>query len=192
MRDFLRAYNYTLVPVVGVLVFLCSVYIHFSQQISIEKAIKLGTLYGFFIGLVVNIFAGAILLWRVTHPSKTKSKKRTKQSKNARELSTVTPTKIPNTQVSTFLKEMYLLVDKEMAFDISLQAIMEHSLGTPSDTNKHRGFFSLRTKNQTIDFEIQPLTRHTSKLNIKTQKRSDVFDKILKYIKEKELSILSY
>jgi len=193
MKNFLRAYNYTLVPVVGILIVLCSAYIHFTKQIPIDKAFKLGTLYGFFIGIATNVVAAWIVLWKLNHPSKQKTLRKTNtKSQNQRELTKVTPTRIRNTQINTFLKEMYLLVDKEMAFDISLDTIVENSFGTPTDTNKHRGTFSVRTKKQTIDFEVQPLTRHTSKLNIKAQKHNETFTSILSGIKAKEFSILSY
>jgi len=200
MKDFIRAYNYTLVPIVGLLIALCTIYIHITQQIPLEKAIKLGTLYGFFIGIVLNILAAYMLLRKIQQPSipkdtKEKSKfelKADNEEQEQEEIVSVIPNILQNNAVTNFLKEMYLLVDKDMAFDISLQAIMEHSLGKPSNTNKHRGTFSIRINNQTIDFEIMQLTRHTSKINIQTQHKSKVLLDIIRYIKEREFSILAY
>jgi len=193
MKNFLRAYNYTLVPVVGVFIALCSVYIHLTQGLVLDKALKLGTIYGFFIGLVSNVLAASLLLWKIKHKAEQEEKAKEKEKiKIQKEKPKVSPTRIPNNAISHIVKEMYLLVDKDMAFDISLQTIIDYALGKPTETNKHRGVFSVRTKDQTIDFEIQPLTRHTAKLNIKSQKQNEVLSDIIRYIKERESSLLSY
>jgi len=102
-------------------------------------------------------------------------------------------TNVPNNTLSiSAIKEMYLLLDKEMAFDLSIESITQQSIGSLLSSNKHRGAFSVRTEHQTIDFEVQPLTRHTSKLNIKAQKQNDTFNDILTYIKNKEASLITY
>jgi hypothetical protein len=187
MSNFLRAYNLTLIYVAGLTILGFIGY--YSLEFSIAKASRIGTLYGFIIGVVLNIIPALFVA------------KRIKQDENMQQTTTSTQKKqFPkeHTNVSqkptssSFIKEMYLLLDKEMAFDVALQSILNQSLGILLNTNKHRGAFSVRTTHQTIDFEIQPLTRHTSKVNIKVQKQNDTFKDILKYIKEKEASILTY
>jgi len=188
MKKFLQAYSYTLVPIVGLIIIMFIIY--YSTQFSIEKAIRIGTLYGFLLGIVVNILPASIVFVKLNNykPENNVKKHHKKVSKSEQDSLS---TNVPKSQAS-FMQELYIIMDKEMAFDMSLQSILEQSLGTLLNTNKHRGVFSVRTKHQTMDFEIQQLTRHTSKINIKAQKRNDTFDKILNYIKSKELSMLTY
>ena len=187
MKSFLRAYNYTLVPVVGLIIVLFIVY--YTTQFPVEKAMRIGTLYGFLVGIVFNILPALIVLVKLNSNAKRESE--VDDSKTTSREKHIPTTKMPKVQAS-FVQELYLLMDREMAFDVSLQSILEQSLGTLLNTNKHRGLFSVRTEHQTMDFEIQPLTRHTSKVNIKAQRRNDTFDSILQYIKTKEASILTY
>jgi hypothetical protein len=188
MSNFLRAYNLTLIYVAGLTILGFIGY--YSMEFPIAKASSIGTLYGFMVGVVLNIipafFVALKLKKETTSPKKTVSKSQKRQPKKEH-------TNVHQKPLSSsFIKEMYLLLDKEMAFDVALQSILNQSLGTLLNTNKHRGAFSVRTAHQTIDFEIQPLTRHTSKVNIKAQKQNDTFKDILKYIKEKEASVLTY
>jgi hypothetical protein len=193
MNNFLRAYNITIIYVSGLTILGFIGY--YSLDFPIAKASRIGTLYGFAVGVVLNIIPAFYIMLKLNKESQPstipqKSKKSQKPKKPQKASSTPTTKKAPLS--SSIMKEMYLLLDKEMAFDVSLHSILDQSLGTLLNTNKHRGTFSVRTAHQVIDFEVYPLTRHTSKLNIKAQKQNDTFNNILSYIKNKESSILTY
>jgi hypothetical protein len=187
MNNFLRAYNFTLIYVAGLSILGFIGY--YSMDFPIEKAVKIGTLYGFMVGVVANIIPAFLVMLRLNKELETPQN----DIKKAKQPLKKEHTNVPNNTLSiSAIKEMYLLLDKEMAFDVSLQSVLEQSLGTLLNSNKHRGSFSVRTEHQTIDFEILPLTRHTSKVNIKAQKQNDTFNDILTYIKNKEASVLTY
>jgi len=187
MNNFFRAYNFTLIYVAGLSILGFVGY--YSMDFPIENATKIGTLYGFMVGVVVNIIPAFLVMLRLNKESEAPQV----EPKKAKQPLKKEHTNVPNNTLSkSAIKEMYLLLDKEMAFDLSLQSVLEQSLGILLNSNKYRGSFSVKIEHQTIDFEIQPLTRHTSKLNIKAQKQNDTFNDILTYIKNKEASLLAY
>ena len=187
MNNFLRAYNFTLIYVAGLSILGFIGY--YSMDFPLEKATKIGTLYGFMVGVVVNIIPAFLVMLRLNKELETPQV----EPKKAKQPLKKEHTNVPNNTLSiSAIKEMYLLLDKEMAFDLSIESITQQSIGSLLSSNKHRGAFSVRTEHQTIDFEVQPLTRHTSKLNIKAQKQNDTFNDILTYIKNKEASVLTY
>jgi len=187
MNNFLSAYTFTLIYVVGLSILGFIGY--YSIDFPIEKAARIGTLYGFMVGIVVNIIPAFLLLFRLNKELETprNNNKKAKQPPKKEYIN------MPNKSISSYVtKEMYLLLDKEMAFDLSVESVTQQSVGSLLSGNKHKGLFSVKTEYQTIDFEIQSLTRHTSKINIKTQKHNDAFRDILTYIKKREASLLAY
>jgi len=189
MKNFIRAYTYTLVPTA--IVVILGFVLFYLTQFSLSKSASLGTLHGFVVTLVLNIIPAFILIDKNKKNIKTKTKTRNndiiKKQKNLQKTDIRQNKKEPNTKYS-----LYLLLDSQKAFDLSINAIIKQSLGTILNHDKHRGFLSVRAAYQTIDFEVKPLTRHTAKVDIKAQKDNETLHSILSYIKNKELSFLNY
>jgi hypothetical protein len=197
MKNFFRAYTFSLTPTA--ILSIAGAIFYYTTQFSINKAISIGTLNGFMIALIINILPAFIILSRLDKPakvSKRKQKIKTKD-KDKQPLKTInqsnniqnTPKKIKNSHT---IHSLYLLLDKEKALDLSIDAILNQSLGTILDKEPKRGFVSARTAHQIINFNIQPLTRHTAKVEIDAQQNNTTLNKILNYIKQKESFYLNY
>jgi hypothetical protein len=187
MNNFLRAYNITIIYVAGLTILGFIGY--YSLEFPIAKASRIGTLYGFVVGIILNIIPAFFIMLKFKKKSHLLTTPQ-KSQKSQKVSSTPTTKKTPLS--SSIIKEVYLLLDKDMAFDISLQSVLEQSLGKLLDKNKNKGIFSIKTDYQRIDFEILPLTKHTSKLTIKPQTYNYTVLQILSFIKNKEVSLLSY
>jgi len=179
MKNFIRAYTYTLVPTAVIVIF--GFILFYSAQFSLNKSISLGTIHGFLATLAVNLLSASMILHKVTSKTQKSNKTRSRSRNVDDEIEGL------GTQHS-----LYLLLDCEKAFDLIINSIIKQSLGSVLSHDKHRGFLSARTLHQTIKFEIKRLTRHTSEINIKAQKHNDTLKTILTYIKDKEKAYLQY
>jgi len=190
MKNFIRTYTYTLVPTA--ILIIIGFIIFYSTQFSLNKSISLGTLHGFMAAIILNIIPAFVMLDKLKYKS-TKSTKSTKTQtlQNRQDLSKKVELKTNEKDTSTN-HSLYLLLDFEKSFDLSIDSILRQSLGTILKHDKHRGFISVRAAYQTIDFELKPLTRHTAKVDIKAQKDNETLHSILSYIKNKERSFLNY
>ena len=83
-------------------------------------------------------------------------------------------------------------MDEELAFEVTLNAITYHTLGIirPSETTK--GIIDVKSKKEAIKIIITATTKHTSQVEIHTDKNTKSIGKIITYLKEKEHSFLQY
>jgi len=176
MKNFIRAYTFTLVPMAIVLISALSIY--YATQFSLNKSISLGTLQGFIASIILNFIPAFLMLDRFDNKPKVQKVQKKSQEEKIDGLSTE--------------HSLYLLLDCEKTFDLIINSILKQYLGTILSHDKHRGFLSARTLHQTINFEIKKLTRHTSKIEIKAQKANKTLKSILTYIKDKEKAYLQY
>jgi len=188
MKNFIKAYTYTLVP--SAIVIILGFILFYTTQFSLNKSISLGTLHGFVATIILNIIPTFIMLDKIKKNLKTQS---LKNNNSIQQRQSLEKTEIMQDRKDTHLNySLYLLLDFEKAFDLSINSIIKQSLGTVLKHDKNRGFVSVRASHQTIDFEVKPLTRHTAKLDIKAQQNNKTLQEILTYIKTKEASFLQY
>jgi mannitol-specific phosphotransferase system IIBC component len=160
---------------------------YFSLSYDFSKAMKLGVLSGVLIGLVISFIGSLILLlMRRGKPS-------LQESDTVYENTNVN-TKTSSSNIKAPIEQkLMLLMDKKLAFDVALFAITDQNLGdiTAKET-KDKYTITLRTQNETIQIITTSLTRHTAQIVLKAANTSEVLQKIISYIKEKEHSFLQY
>ncbi len=150
-------------------------------QYSLNQALKLGVIAGFLSALVITVFiAIALLMKRKVH--------------HAHQLKTKPEMSISHgSSNGPINKSFFLLIDKAMAFDIAIQAIIEQKIGEVSKgSNKKKGLLSLHNKQQSIQMKVTPLTKHTSEFTIQADNYSESVRAIINYLKLKEQSLLNY
>ena len=153
----------------------------FSTQYSLSQAVKLGMLSGFILALVFTIFITAILLMK-------------RQVHHAHQLKTNPEMSIKHQSSNGPInKSFILLIDKAMAFDIAIQAIIDQKMGEVSKgSSKRKGILNLYTKDQTIEMEVDHLTKNTTEFTIKADAYSESVQALINYLKLKEQSLLNY
>jgi len=193
MKKFIKAYTFTLTPTAMIVIIASIAY--YTTQLSFNKAISIGTLNGFIIAGIINIIPAIITFRKIDKVSQTKPKKKQKRKKD---ITQKTNQSQQHSQISSNqnnqhkIYSLYLLLDKEKAFDLSINSIVNQSLGSILNKDHHRGIISARTAHQIINFNIQSLTRHTAKVEINAQQDNNTLKDILTYIKQKESSFITY
>jgi hypothetical protein len=89
-------------------------------------------------------------------------------------------------------RQLMLLMDKELAFEVSLYAITDQHIGKISHEDRNKGSILIHTPKESISLAISPLTRHTSKMEIKANTDSKNVQRIITYLKAKERSFMDY
>ena len=193
MNDFFRAYNYTLIYTSGITIL--SFIGFYATKLPITQASSIGILYGFLLGATINIIPAIFIFFKLKKPKQIDNKEEVIQkstsSQKADNLYQESPDANKTESIST-LKEIYFLANPELTYDILIDIINKLSFGNIINENQTKLLFSLKTEHQIIDFEIRPLTRHTTKINIKLQKSNDSSNNLISYIKQREYSLLNY
>jgi len=118
--------------------------IYFSTNYDLDKALKLGILTGFVLGLGFSfIMTSIIIVMRkvrkkhmdITHPE-----------------SRIVHT--PST--GPINKKLILLMDRELAFEVALYSIMDQNIGEVTKGSKHDGIINIHTPEQIINLSISP------------------------------------
>ena len=206
MRAYLQLFFGILIPLSALFVVISILY--FKVEYDFTKALRLGVLTGIMLSLAVS-FVTSIFLQikrliqnRTLSPKKAKIKakiksdkqkikKRKKGMQSTEEEEETDPTSQNETDKSISQKVM-LLMDEELAFEVALNAITYHTLGIirPSETTK--GVINVKSKKEAIKIIITATTKHTSQVEIHTDKNTKSTQKLITYLKEKEHSFLQY
>jgi len=204
MRKLLHLFFGLLVPLS--MLFIIAAIFYFKLDYSFTKAIRLGVLSGFFIGLFVSFFTAILLLIlrkgqqpkgkaikiKKKHKKTTGHKyKETNNSEDIKSPKTKKSVRTSSPQASTVTKSM-LIMDHEIAFEVILYIITEQNIGTLTKSKDQEGYLSVKTKDDLIQIDVSPLTKHTSQVSIKAKAKSESTKTILHYLKEKEHSFLQY
>lgn len=206
MRVYLQLFFGLLIPLSALFIVISILY--FKVEYDFTKAIRLGVLTGIMLSLSVSFITSIFLQTkrliqsRTLSPRKAKMKAKIKSDKHkikkGKKSTTSTedeeetdPTSQNKTNRSISQKVM-LLMDEELAFEVALNAITYHTLGKikPSETTK--GVINVKSKKGAIKIIITATTKHTSQVEIHTDKNTKSTGKIITYLKEKEHSFLQY
>lgn len=178
MKPFINLFISIGLPVSALFVVAATIY--FSLNYDLDKAIKLGMLTGFFLGIGFSaVMAGLLLFMR---------KLRTADSQKT-ELESDIVYASSNGPVD---QKLILLMDQELAFEVAIHSIIDQDIGDVSQGNKRKGTISISTPEQMIEIAISILTKHTSQVKIKAETYNSSVEQIIHYLKNKEHSFLQY
>jgi len=196
----------TLVMPISIL-FTAVATVYFAMNFDFTKAIKLGILAGVIIGIAFSlVMALIILILRTIRTYKIRTKILTPNTQKINSPITLDPTiyekKHQSTQAnlaneaiveSDSIEEKFmLLMDKELAYEVSLNSISHQNIGDIIHQNKEDGSILLRSKNEEIKINISSLTKHTAQVLISSTIDNSNMKNIISMLKEKEHSFMQY
>jgi len=193
MKNYINIFLTLVMPVSVLFTALATVY--YSTDFAFSKAIRLGTIAGILTGISLSLLLALILLIiRIIRKYKRKSvmltptihKKKTqtaqKTSSHDEEL----------THSDELEEKFMLLMDKELAYEVSLNAINHGKIGDIIHKNKDDGSILLRTQKEEIRLTITPLTKHSSEVHISSTMDNSTMRNIISVLKEKEHLFIQY
>ena len=178
MRPFINLFLTIGLPLSALFVVATTIY--FSINYDFGQAIKLGTLTGFFAGVVFSVVITGILLLlrRIRSTDMEESQYQINIDDDVAD--------------EAVEEKLMLLMDKELAFEVAIHSIIDQNIGEVAKGSKHNGTISISTPEQMIGISISSLTKHTSQLEVKADAYSASVQQIINYIKLKEQSFLQY
>lgn len=179
--------------------------VYYSTSFIFSKAIRLGTVAGvlsgisvaFILALIIAILR-AIRAYRqklspnvvtasldiVPNPTIYEKKSQTVQKE------AIHPAK---RNASNSVEEKFmLLMNKELVYEVSQNAITQYHIGDIIHENKDEGSILLRSGGEEIHIQIKSLTRHTSEVLILSNTNNSSIKSIITTLKEKEHSFIQY
>ena len=207
MRSYFNLF-FTLVMPISIL-FTAVATVYFSMNFDFTKAIKLGILAGVMIGVAFSlVVALVILIVRVIRTYKIRAKVVSPAAKTMNSPITLDPTiyekkhqstqanlsnkPIPEPNSDSIEEKFMLLMDKELAYEVSLNSINHQNIGDIIHQNKEKGSILLRSKNEEIKINISSLTKHTAQVLISSTIDNSNMKNIIAMLKEKEHSFMQY
>lgn len=197
MQKFINLFL-TLVPPVTIL-FIIVASIYFSMSFEMNKAIKLGILTGVLGGTGFSVLMTSVLLFMRRMRHTTHQRQEVNQTIDTEEVKTeANSNDLPSSEKTSYPtdtlmdQKFLLLMDKELAFEVALQAVMDQNIGEISNAEKNKRSIVIHAANETITLSITSLTKHTSEVLIAALPNSINAQNIISYLKEKEYSFLDY
>jgi len=205
MRSYFNLFLTLVMPISILFTAIATVY--FAMQFEFTKAIKLGILAGVLSGIAFSfIVALFIIMIRKIRMYKVKTKVLSPKTDSVNTSIVLDPTiyekKHQSTQANIAMEALpepasiegkfMLLMDKELAYEISLTAIDTQNIGEIIHQNKEEGSILLRNKDEEIRISISSLTKHTAQVFITSSIDNSKMKDIISMLKEKEHSFMQY
>lgn len=204
MRTYIRLFINLLLPLT--LLFTVASVGYFTFEYSFSKAFKLGILSGVVIGISISLIMAFLLLMFRKMPKSAKVQKSVEVQKEEKTeapvhvetkaipIHKVDKTKRNSKQENGFSKEIkcMLLMDKELTFDVIVNAFNNENGCTLSKSDPQKGTMTIQTKNGIIQTTVTSLTQHTSQIILQTVDNTKQIKNLISHIKEKEHSFLQY
>jgi len=205
MRNYFNLFLTLVMPVSILLTAVATVY--FSMNYEFTKAIKLGTLAGAMTGISFSLILALIItIVRFVRMYHIRAKLKSNESPIRNSPVQIDPTiytkkyqkmqdtsEIDAPQESDSIEEkIMLLMDKELAYEVSLNSINHKKIGDIIHQNKSEGSILLRSRNEEIKILITSLTKHTSQVLITSTIDNSNMKNIISTLKEKEHSFMQY
>ena len=179
MRAYFNVFLSLIVPVSILFIILAVGY--FMIEYDLSKALKLGVLSGFMIAALFTAILAPLFLLR----RQAKLKSVTKNHPDQEILQEIDEGPLD--------EKLLLLMRKETAFDVAIQAIIDQDIGEVSkESRKKKGNITVYTPEQTIKMQVSKLTKNTAEIEIKAETYTESVQSIINYLKRKELSLLTY
>jgi len=206
MKSFINIFLTLVMPISILLTAVATVY--YSTSFIFSKAIRLGTIAGVLTGIsVAFILALIISIIRAIHAYRQKSKILSpgisavpvnivpnptiyeKKSQAVQKSSIATK---KHKESDTIEENFMLLMNKELAYEVSLNTINQGQIGDIIHENKEDGSILLRSHGEEIHIQIKSLTRHTAEVHILSTIDNSSMRNIITTLKEKEHSFIQY
>jgi len=192
MRQLLQIFFGLLIPLTGLFVVLSIGY--YSLEYDFSKAIKLAMLVGVILGFGISLISSIvifILRWGRSQEVMTYKEQQEEDKKIIHQHEKI---KVMRHEDSGFIeKDFILLMDKRLAYEISLYAIKKEKLG--KEGHKYdfdNGIISVKNRHDIIKMTISHLTKHTVKVFMQYKNDSTHATAILESIKTREKLFLDY
>jgi hypothetical protein len=181
--------------------------VYFAMNFDFTKAIKLGILAGVMIGIAFSLLmALIILIIRIIRAYKIRTKILTPTAQTINSPIILDPTiyekkhqsaqaNLANeatVELDSIEEKFMLLMDKELAYEVSLNSISHQNIGDIIHQNKEEGSILLRSKHEEIKINISSLTKHTAQVLISSTIDNSNMKNIISMLKEKEHSFMQY
>jgi len=184
----------TLVMPLSILFTAISV-VYYSMEFAFSKAIKLGIVTGVLSsGLFALVLAAVILLVRKIQSNTPKvpstpfnKNKIPKILKEHKENFDTTMVKTPSKE-----QKFILLMDRELAYEVSLQSMEDQNVGEIIYQNKDKGLILLKDDLKELKINITTLTKHTAEIIITSTLDHHFIKDVMSLIKTKERLFLHY
>lgn len=121
-----------------------------------------------------------------TNPTIYEKKSQTMQGFSGKQLTTDLST------LDIIKEKIMLLMDKEMVYEVSLNAIRNKNIGDIVHQDKEIGSILLRNNSEEIIINISSLTRHTSEVSISSTLDNNNIQNIISLLKDKEYTFIKY
>jgi len=206
MRNYINIFLTLVMPMSILFTAVATVY--YSTGFAFSKAIRLGTIAGVLIGVSISLLIALILvIIRIIRNYKRKSVvlspafspgqapivlDPTIYEKKTQTLQKMSPPDTQPMHLDEIEEKFMLLMDKELAYEVSLNAINHGKIGDIIHENKDEGSILLRTKDEEIRLTISSLTKHTSEVKISSTIDNSTMKNIISMLKEKEHSFIQY
>ncbi len=195
MQKFINLFLTLVLPVTILFIIVASIY--FSMSFEMNKAIKLGILTGVLSGTGFSVIMTSVLLFmRMRHTAH--QRQEVYQASDAEEVKTEANSNLLSSKKTSYPTDTLidqknlLLMDKELAFEVALHAVMDQNIGEISNADKNKRSIVIHAENETIALSITSATKHTSEVLITALPNSTNVQNIISYLKEKEYSFLDY
>ena len=191
MQTYIRLFLNLLMPLI-VLISIISIG-YFTFDYSFSKAFKLGILAGVLLGIGISlIMAMLLLLLRRVQPQNTREIEYIEEETET--VNTASKQRTAEKEPIAVSKEIkcMLLMDKELTFDILLNALKKNKEYVLSSSDPRKGTLSIETKEGIIQTTITSLTKHTSQIILYAQDNVKPVRHLITELKEKETSFLQY
>ena len=180
--------------------------VYYAIDLEFSKSIKMGILTGVLSSITFSIITPAILILRAIRSKKARTKilssNYRKVSKPFRQKPMVYENKPLSTQENEMSEavskpdlieeKLMLLMDKELAYEVSLASVNHQNIGEIIYQNKEEGVILIRAEEREIKMHITSLTKHTAQVLITTTIDNSNMKNIISMLKEKEHSFLQY
>jgi len=189
MRQYINLFLTLVMPISILFIAISTVY--YSTDFIFSKAIRLGTISGVLIGISLSLLLAFILiLIRILQNVEKKSVLsdspiQKKKPQTEQEV-------IPKNKKSSYTDTIMLLINKNLAYELSINTINSKKIGVIVHRNKDEGSILLHTQDEEIYLLISPLTQHTSEIKISGTLDKKTMTNIISSLKEKEQSFIEY
>ena len=197
---------FTLVMPISIL-FTAIAIVYFTMNFEFTKAVKLGILGGVMTGVAFAfLMSPLILMVRSIRLYKVKKEILSPNNQVKHTPISADPTiyekKYQSTQANLAQEaviplgsreeKFMLLMDKALAYEISLNSIEQEKIGEIIHQNKEEGSILLRSKEEEIKITISSLTKHTAQVLISSNIDNSNMKNIIAILKKKEHSFMQY
>jgi len=197
MPSYRQRFFALLLPITILTSIISLLYLQNAYGHSLGQTLPLACVFGFLSGLFIAFIGAFIFLL----PAQTKSTKanishrksptKTLSSKPKEEIipKVCKEEALEETHLKPTLYTLTLFMDKTLSYDTTIQAIEAHKIGTLIIDENEKDSLKIQMPSEIMVLYFFTLTRHTSKLTLRTiQHRKDA-KKIMSYLKEKEANL---